>query len=99
MGLKLYNQRPQSEFLTGLYLTPVAHVKTCAASIGGGIVSAEIAYTAFNIVAIPVVFVAGITAISFLSAVDIIHDKMIARAMKNGDVTVRSHRRPKIVFD
>lgn len=96
MGLKIHNQRPQSKIITGLYLTPMAQVKTCAASIGGGGLAAETVYLLFNTIATPVIFVGGVTAIAFLGTVDYIEDKMIARAMKNGDITVKSHRRPKI---
>ena len=96
MGLKIYNQRPKSDYVTGLYLSPLAEIKSCVASIGGGTVMANIAFTAFKFAATPIIITAGLTAIAFLGAVDFIQDKMTARAMNNGEVSVKTHRRSKL---
>ncbi len=96
MGLKIYNQRPKSEFITGLYLSPVAQTKTAVASIGGGAASAELSYLFLNAVAMPIIVAGGLTVIVFLGVADNIENYMAKRALKNGDVKIKSHRRPKI---
>jgi|GEM_PF-4783038 len=106
MGLKLYNQRPKSEIVMGLYLTPMAQIKTCVASIGGGGLAAGSAFggsicadfllVALKFASMPASLTVTMVTLAFLGTVDYIEDKMIARAMKNGDVTIKSHRRPKI---
>lgn len=96
MGLQLYNPRPKNDHLIGLGLTPLAEIKTCVASIGGGGIMADVAYSAFQAVALPAVVILAGSTIAFLAGVDFIQDKMIQHAMDNGDVRIRTWRRPKI---
>jgi hypothetical protein len=98
MVLKLHNPRPKSKFLTGLYLSPLAEIKTGVAAIGGGTLAADAVYSVFNMVAAPAFLIVVTPVFVFLVAVDNISDFMVNRAMKNGEVKVKSHRRPKIDF-
>jgi len=64
-------------------------------AIGGGGVVGQVAYLAFNAVAMPVLAV-GAGAVLFFGAMDKIHDVMCFRALNGGQVTVKTQRRPKI---
>lgn len=89
MGLKLHNARPKSENITGLFLTPMAELKTCVAAIGGGGIAGDVIFSLFNALAMPVVACGCAAAITFLSSVDIISDKMVDRSMRRGEVKAK----------
>jgi hypothetical protein len=95
MTLRLYNPRPQSDVITRLTLTPMAELGACAMAIGGGGVVGQVAYMAFNAVAMPVLAV-GAGAVLFLGAMDKIHDVMCFRALNRGQVQIKTQRRPQI---
>ena len=95
MGLHLYNARPKSPYITSLTLTPLAELKACVFAIGSGGVAGEIAYLAFNAVAMPIAAV-GAGMILCLGVMDKIHDTMCYRALQIGDVRIKTRRRPQI---
>lgn len=67
----------------------MAEMRTCAASIGGGVFAGDVTFTAFNAVATPVIFTSGIALIAFLSSVDYISDRMTDRAIQKGEIELK----------
>ena len=81
----------------------MAEVKTCVASIGGGSLAAggltsaiELTTVFLKFASMPFMILTGIGTIAFLSAADIIQDKMIKRSMNKSDVVIKTQRRPQI---
>lgn len=96
MGLNLYNQKPESNFIITLDLSLMAKIKASMASLTCGGFTAKSLLMVFEFVSAPVLLTVGAATIAFLGVADFMEDKMVTRAMKNGDVKIKSHRRPKI---